>query len=71
MPNKFPLSYLLNPSSNITMATHANSNVNPIIPPNSGHEKCWSNCKGTNEMNPAGTIVKRKIRTTPLKMFIG
>src|SRR5260370_34421911 len=71
IPSRFPLSYLLKPNSNIVIAKLTNSNVNPIIPQNSGHEKCVSNCKGTNEMNPAGITVKRKIRTTPLKMFMG
>ena len=71
IPNRFPLSYLRNPNRNTPIATLPINIVNPAIAPNSGHVNWCNNCKGTNEMKPAGTIVKSSNRTTPVKMFIG
>src|SRR5438067_353796 len=71
IPNKFPLSYLLKPSEKIPTATVTISAVKPTIPPSNSQVNCLSNCRGTNEMNPAGMMVKSRSRTVPLKMCIG
>ena len=71
IPSKFPLSYLRRPSSNMPTAADTMSMVKPTMEPSSGQVNWCNNCKGMNEMKPAGMTVKSSSRTTPLKMFMG
>ena len=71
IPSRFPLSYRFRPSWKKPAAPSVISSVKPTIAPAIDQVNRCNNCNGTNEIKPAGIMVKSSTRTAPLKMFMG